>query len=203
MAPGFLPGDIGNLRKYNASSIFAPKSHWLYLCSYIIVVVLKTKKHSVFQRKNVDLLMRKTLSLHEALCGFEFKYATHLFVWVCVNQHKITPLIRIKHLDGRELLIKSKPGQVVANNSLKMLEGEGFPHRVWWLASARLEKFFMQLHVHRETSMKEALSLSISWLTFHEMEHLLQHSNVISEKFSLVARRKFCAHVQKRRKFAE
>ena len=25
MAPGFLPGDIGNLRKYNASSIFAPK----------------------------------------------------------------------------------------------------------------------------------------------------------------------------------
>lgn len=82
MAPGFLPGDI--------------------------VVVLKAKKHSVFQRKNVDLLMRKTLSLHEALCGFEFK---------------------IKHLDGRELLIKSKPGQVVANNSLKMLEGEGFPHR--------------------------------------------------------------------------
>jgi len=82
MAPGFLPGDI--------------------------VVVLKTRKHSVFQRKNADLLMRKTLSLHEALCGFEFK---------------------IKHLDGRELVIKSKPGQTVANNSLKMLEGEGFPHR--------------------------------------------------------------------------
>jgi len=26
-------------------------------------------------------------------------------------------------------LIKSKPGQIVADNSLKMLEGEGFPHR--------------------------------------------------------------------------
>jgi len=82
MSPGFLPGDI--------------------------VVILKTKKHAVFQRKNADLLMRKHLSLHEALCGFEFI---------------------IKHLDGREILIKSKPGQMVANNSLKMLEGEGFPHR--------------------------------------------------------------------------
>merc|ERR1712046_396954 len=52
--------------------------------------------------------MRKHLSLDEALCGFEF---------------------RIKHLDGRELLVKSRPGEIVANNSLKMLEGEGFPHR--------------------------------------------------------------------------
>jgi len=27
------------------------------------------------------------------------------------------------------MLIKSKPGQIVADNSLKMLSGEGFPHR--------------------------------------------------------------------------
>jgi len=54
----------------------------------------------------------------------------HIFLFECASiSTKITPLIRIKHLDGRELLIKSKPGQVVANNSLKMLEGEGFPHR--------------------------------------------------------------------------
>lgn len=82
MAPGFLPGDIA--------------------------VILKTKQHDVFQRKNADLLMSKRLSLHEALCGFKFTF---------------------KHLDGREILIKSKPGQIVADNSLKMLSGEGFPHR--------------------------------------------------------------------------
>lgn len=80
MSPGFLPGDI--------------------------VVVLKTKTHSRFQRKNADLLMRKRLSMDEALCGFEFT---------------------IKHLDGRELVIKSRPGEIVENNCLKMLKDEGFP----------------------------------------------------------------------------
>jgi len=73
-----------------------------------ISVVLKEKKHNTFQRKNADLLMQKRISLHESLCGYEFTF---------------------QHLDGREMLIKSKPGEVVANNSLKMLEGEGFPHR--------------------------------------------------------------------------
>lgn len=68
---------------------------------------MKTKPHPVFQRKNSDLLIRKRISLHEALCGYEFK---------------------IQHLDGRELVIKSKPGQTVANNSIKMLQDEGFPH---------------------------------------------------------------------------
>ena len=67
MAPGFLPGDIGEIfmLHYVLKTIFS--------CTFA-AVILKTKKHDVFQRKNADLLMSKRLSLHEALCGFKFTF---------------------------------------------------------------------------------------------------------------------------------
>ena len=46
----------------------------------------------MFKRDGEDLLCSYTLSLTEALCGFQFT---------------------LKQLDGRDLLIKSPPGQVI------------------------------------------------------------------------------------------
>lgn len=57
-----------------------------------IVFVLQQKEHLKFKRKGDDLFVEHTLSLTEALCGFQFV---------------------ITHLDGRQLLIKSQPGEVV------------------------------------------------------------------------------------------
>ena len=57
-----------------------------------IVFVLQQKEHPKFKRKADDLFVEHTLSLTEALCGFQFVLA---------------------HLDGRQLLIKSNPGEVV------------------------------------------------------------------------------------------
>ncbi|KAK5803634.1 hypothetical protein PVK06_031282 [Gossypium arboreum] len=57
-----------------------------------IVFVLQQKDHPKFKRKGEDLFLEHTLSLTEALCGFQFV---------------------ITHLDGRQLLIKSNPGEVV------------------------------------------------------------------------------------------
>lgn len=57
-----------------------------------IVFVLQQKEHPKFKRKGDDLFVEHTLSLTEALCGFQFV---------------------ITHLDGRQLLIKSQPGEVV------------------------------------------------------------------------------------------
>lgn len=57
-----------------------------------IVFVLQQKDHSKFKRKGDDLFVEHSLSLTEALCGFQFV---------------------LTHLDGRQLLIKSKPGEVV------------------------------------------------------------------------------------------
>lgn len=57
-----------------------------------IVFVLQQKEHSKFKRKGDDIFVEHTLSLTEALCGFQFI---------------------LTHLDGRQLLIKSQPGEVV------------------------------------------------------------------------------------------
>jgi hypothetical protein len=57
-----------------------------------IVFVLQQKDHSKFKRKGEDLFYEHTLSLTEALCGFQFV---------------------LTHLDNRQLLIKSDPGEVV------------------------------------------------------------------------------------------
>ncbi|KAK8968289.1 hypothetical protein KSP40_PGU016487 [Platanthera guangdongensis] len=57
-----------------------------------IVFVLQQKEHPKFKRKGDDLFVEHTLFLTEALCGFQFV---------------------LTHLDGRQLLIKSNPGEVV------------------------------------------------------------------------------------------
>lgn len=74
--------------------------------------VIHEKEHALFKRKGADLLITKTLSLNEALCGFEWK---------------------ITHLDNRELIIKSKPGEVIKPEAsdrrpfVKIVTGEGMP----------------------------------------------------------------------------
>lgn len=79
-----------------------------------IVFVLQEKPHAVFKRKQSDLLIQKEITLMEALCGFEFL---------------------VTALDGRKLLIKSKPGEVIKPESregepfIKCVDGEGMPKK--------------------------------------------------------------------------
>ncbi|CAH9134493.1 unnamed protein product [Cuscuta epithymum] len=71
-----------------------------------VVFVLQQKEHPKFKRKGDDLFVDHTLSLTEALCGFTFI---------------------LTHLDGRQLLIKSKPGEVVKPDEFKAINDEGMP----------------------------------------------------------------------------
>ncbi|CAA6662833.1 unnamed protein product [Spirodela intermedia] len=71
-----------------------------------IVFVLQQKEHPKFRRKGDDLFVEHTLSLAEALCGF---------------QQVLT------HLDGRQLLIKSNPGEVIKPGQFKAINEEGMP----------------------------------------------------------------------------
>eukprot|EP00928_Gymnodinium_smaydae_P016268 TRINITY_DN16079_c1_g1_i1.p1 TRINITY_DN16079_c1_g1~~TRINITY_DN16079_c1_g1_i1.p1 ORF type:complete len:513 (+),score=186.33 TRINITY_DN16079_c1_g1_i1:67-1605(+) len=57
-----------------------------------VVFVLKVQEHADFKRKGADLYVDRTISLVEALCGFQME---------------------LKHLDNRRLLIKSSPGEIV------------------------------------------------------------------------------------------
>ena len=78
--------------------------------------IVQEKEHELFKRKGADLLIVKEVSLNQALCGYSWK---------------------IKHLDGRVLIIKSKPGEVIkpemntkeALPFVKVLPDEGMPSK--------------------------------------------------------------------------
>jgi len=74
--------------------------------------IVQEKEHSLFKRKGADLLIVKTLSINQALCGFKFM---------------------ITHLDGRKIVIQTKSGEVIKpegegqNPFMKRVTEEGMP----------------------------------------------------------------------------
>lgn len=71
-----------------------------------VIIIINQKPHEHFQRNGNDLVITKTITLTEALCGFE---------------------MYIKHLDGRDILVKNKPGEVIAPGKVFGVIGEGMP----------------------------------------------------------------------------
>jgi len=71
-----------------------------------VIIVLQQKEHDTFTRKESDLYCTYNVGITEALCGFEFV---------------------LKHLDGRDLVIKNPPGQVIAPGAKKVVLNEGMP----------------------------------------------------------------------------
>jgi DnaJ family protein A protein 2 len=75
-----------------------------------VVLVVQQKPHDTFKRiqqaNPSDLLLEKTISLKEALCGCSFT---------------------VQHLDGRTLHIKTNEGQVIKPNSFMVVQSEGMP----------------------------------------------------------------------------
>lgn len=78
--PGMLPGDV--------------------------VIIIDEKPHDVFQRRGADLIMKKEITLLEALTGYSFV---------------------LEHLDGRAVFISSPPGRVLNNDSVLQVAEEGMP----------------------------------------------------------------------------
>lgn len=98
-----------------------------------IVFVLQQKEHLKFKRKGDDLFTDHALTLTEALCGFQFS---------------------ITHLDGRQLLIKSSPGEIVKPKQFKAINDEGMP---------AYQKPFMKgrLYIQFSVEFPESGSLSV------------------------------------------
>lgn len=97
-----------------------------------IVFVLQLKEHAKFKRKTDDLFVEHTLNLTEALCGFQFI---------------------LTHLDGRQLLVKSGPGEIVKPGQFKAINDEGMPIH---------QRPFMKgkLYIHFSVDFPESGSLS-------------------------------------------
>lgn len=97
-----------------------------------VVFVLQLKEHPKFRREHDDLYVEHTLSLTEALCGFQFA---------------------LTHLDGRQLLIKSNRGEVIKPGQSKVINDEGMPYH---------QRSFMKgrLYIHFDVEFPESGVLS-------------------------------------------
>lgn len=71
-----------------------------------IIFRLKETRHPVFTRKNADLLLELSISLADALLGFERS---------------------ITHLDGREVVLGSKRGEICGTGDVLVVPGLGMP----------------------------------------------------------------------------
>ena len=71
-----------------------------------VVVTVRSEKHTRFARRNSDLLLRKRISLCDSLCGVDFA---------------------VKHLDERQLQIRTQPGEIIRPGQVKCIIGEGLP----------------------------------------------------------------------------
>jgi len=74
-----------------------------------VVFIVEQAEHHIFTRIGIHLKITKTITLYEALAGFEFV---------------------ITHLDGRKLLINNRSGEITKPKDLKVVRNEGMPlHR--------------------------------------------------------------------------
>lgn len=80
MVPGTLPGDV--------------------------IFVIKQLPHSTFKRRGSDLLIERSVTLLEALCGLKW---------------------RLTHLDGKEVVISTEPGEILKSQDLKCVQELGMP----------------------------------------------------------------------------
>lgn len=71
-----------------------------------VIFVIRTKEHDIFKRSGNDLIMKRSITLVEALTGFEFSF---------------------KHLDKRNIVVKSAPEQVVKPGDVMSIPEMGMP----------------------------------------------------------------------------
>ncbi|GBP59469.1 DnaJ homolog subfamily A member 1 [Eumeta japonica] len=71
-----------------------------------LIIILQEKEHDVFKRSGNDLVIRLTIELVEALCGFQ----------------KV-----IRTLDDRDIVITVMPGEVTKHAEVKSVLNEGMP----------------------------------------------------------------------------
>jgi len=71
-----------------------------------LIFVIKEKKHDVFKRDGINLHIEKEIPLVNALTGFQFY---------------------ITHLDGRKILVKTGPGDIIKPEDEREIRNEGMP----------------------------------------------------------------------------
>jgi len=104
-----------------------------------LIVIINEEKGSGFVRRGNDLIYEKELSLSEALTGYEFL---------------------ITHLDGRVLIVRSGPSEIIKPADFRSIEGEGMPvHKAPYEKGKLLIKFDVKFPRPEEISLQNRKSL--------------------------------------------
>ena len=69
-----------------------------------IKVFIKIKSHDIFERRGIDLIFKKDISLKESLCGFKFN---------------------IQYFNNRGFTIDNNNGKIIKPNTQKVVQGMG------------------------------------------------------------------------------
>lgn len=100
--------------------------------------IIQEKDHDLFKRKGADLLATREISLNQALCGYTVS-VDQLGDVVVMVQREVTCRSRFvfifrcsqwkfKHLDGRDVVIKTRPGQIIESEITDPDSGRTLPY---------------------------------------------------------------------------
>ncbi len=92
-----------------------------------MVIILQQKSHELFKRQGDDLYLMHTITLTEALCGFSYVLKVIASFTQSIVYFSLRFIFCFQHLDGRDLVIRHPPGNVIEPGSTKMVPGEGMP----------------------------------------------------------------------------
>ncbi|XXG66177.1 hypothetical protein AAC387_Pa05g3710 [Persea americana] len=152
-----------------------------------IVFVVEEEEHAKFKRKGNDLFVEHSLSLIEALWGFQFVST---------------------HLDNRQLLIKSNLGEVVKPDQFKAINDEGMPmYRQTFMRGKLYIRFTVDfphslapltpdLHKVLETILPPKTSVQLDDMELAKCEEKTMHNVHIGESSTKRARGEQEAHTE-------
>jgi len=103
----------------------------------VVVISEREEENSPWKRVGDDLLYRKSITLSEALTGFQFA---------------------LIHLDERILIVRSDPHDVIKPGELRVVEDEGMPKNPGGVEKGKL---FIQFDIQFPTydNIKDHLSV--------------------------------------------
>lgn len=130
-----------------------------------IIIVLQVRKHEFFKREGSHLYVEETISLKEALCGFERD---------------------VRHFNGRRLKVRCEAGELVINpGDIKKVENEGMPVH---------KRPYMRGHLYVKFNVKFPTVRQLDARSLAGLKELLPGSNLPASTGESVSLKPFDPH---------
>ena len=125
-----------------------------------VVIEIEIENHKKFIRKGADLIYKCDITLLEALTGFN---------------------IVITHLDGRKILIKTKPGEIIRPGILKTVSDCGMP---FYESPVRFGNLYLDFNIVFPKNLSEEQRIELKNL-FPMGNTSIKGENEINEKYPM------------------